>query len=86
MVLDKVTTQMLAAFLIGCFTICYLAKYTGDIMEELCDYIPSRIAALISAFLGNVPEIITNAVALSKDLSYFILSPCWAVVLQMGFS
>ena len=42
-------------------------------MEELCDYIPSRIAALISAFLGNVSEIITNAVALSKDLSYFIL-------------
>lgn len=63
----------LAAFLVGCFTICYLAKFTGDTMEDLCDYIPSRIAALISAFLGNVPELITNVVALSKNLGYFIL-------------
>lgn len=63
----------LAAFLVGCFTLCYLAKFTGDVMENLCEYIPSRVAALISAFLGNVPELIANAVALSKGMSYFIL-------------
>jgi len=72
-VVNDETTATLAAFLIGCFSLCYLAKFTGDTMEDLTEYIPSRIAALLGAFLGNVPEIITNAIAVSKSLSYFTL-------------
>jgi Ca2+/H+ antiporter len=72
MLLD-VEGDMMEAFAIGCIAICYLAKYTGDTMESLCEYIPSRLVGLISAFLGNVPEAVTNGVALSKNIDYFIL-------------
>jgi len=72
MLLDAESATM-ESFAVGCVAICYLAKYTGDTMESLCEYIPSRLVGLISAFLGNVPEAVTNGVALSKNIDYFIL-------------
>lgn len=72
MILDA-EHDTIEAFAVGCVGICYLAKYTGDTMESLCEYIPSRLVGLISAFLGNVPEAVTNGVALSKHIDYFIL-------------